>query len=267
VYICSPGESSSAYPCSATAHAAQLLIEQRNYPHIGTYVFKAEAALEAAGSKNDQGSKSSIANREGVQTRLEFATALAHLGQSNYDKAAYGFLKLGPAKLLGDWVGKVRRCDCNCHCKYLIIVRQIVAPGDIAIYGTLCALASLSRSAIRASVLENATFGVYIEQEPYVREMIDAYMSSKFKTVLELLERYSVSAHRISFRIIADLIFSPRLATTSTSISSHTCRSSQPSFGIAHSCSISNPSSLSGSGGWVKRSEWTSMRSSGRSSA
>ncbi|KAF8513194.1 26S proteasome subunit RPN7-domain-containing protein [Gautieria morchelliformis] len=151
----------------------QLLIEQRNYAHIGTYVFKAEAALDAAGSKNDQGSKTSIVNRESVQTKLDFSTALGCLGQCNYNKAAYGFLKLGHAKGLGDWLG------------------TLVAPGDIAIYGTLCALACLSRSAIRASLLENATFGVYIEQEPYVREMIDAYMNSKFKTVLELLERYS----------------------------------------------------------------------------
>lgn len=35
-------------------------------------------------------------------------------------------------------------------------------------------------------------FSVYIEQEPYVRELIDAYMSSNFKTVLQILERYSV---------------------------------------------------------------------------
>ena len=76
---------------------------------------------------------------------------------------------------------------------YFNLGRQLVTPGDIAIYGTLCALACLPRSAIRTSLLENSTFGVYIEQEPHIREMIDAYMSSKFKTVLELLERYSVN--------------------------------------------------------------------------
>lgn len=67
-----------------------------------------------------------------------------------------------------------------------------MAPGDIAIYGTLCALACLPRSAIQANLLGNAPFGFCIEQEPHIRDMIDAYMSSKFKTVLELLERYSV---------------------------------------------------------------------------
>jgi COP9 signalosome complex subunit 1 len=67
----------------------------------------------------------------------------------------------------------------------------VIAPGDIAIYGTLCALASYTRGAIKAQILENSIFGVYIEQETYVRELIEAYMSSNFKHVLDLLSRYS----------------------------------------------------------------------------
>ena len=70
---------------------------------------------------------------------------------------------------------------------------QLVAPADIAIYGTLCALSSYSRAAIKAQILENSVFGAYVEQEPYVRELIEAYMASKFKVVLEVLGRYSVS--------------------------------------------------------------------------
>jgi COP9 signalosome complex subunit 1 len=67
-----------------------------------------------------------------------------------------------------------------------------VAPGDIAIYGTLCALATFQRSAIKSKILENSVFGSYMEQEPYMRELIEAYMNSNFKVVLELLSRYSV---------------------------------------------------------------------------
>lgn len=69
---------------------------------------------------------------------------------------------------------------------------QLVAPGDIAIYGTICALASLSRSAIKAQLLRNPVFSAYIEQEAYVRDLIQAYMSSDFKKTLEILSRYSV---------------------------------------------------------------------------
>lgn len=41
-------------------------------------------------------------------------------------------------------------------------------------------------------MLQNDAFLVCIEYEPYVRELLEAYMNSKFSTVLELLERYSV---------------------------------------------------------------------------
>lgn len=54
----------------------------------------------------------------------------------------------------------------------------------------LCALATYPRTAIKAQVLDNDGFGIYIEQEPYVRELVEAYMASKFSTVLELLDRY-----------------------------------------------------------------------------
>ncbi|KAH0578571.1 hypothetical protein H2248_003718 [Termitomyces sp. 'cryptogamus'] len=169
----------------------ELLLEQRHYSHISTYVFKAEAALEAAQNSSNTGNggngdstgvptpsvttgkKKSSLERQQVQSKLELATALSHLGQASYEKAAQSFLRIGPAKELGDWIGTV------------------VSPGDIAVYGTLCALSALPRSALRSQLLHNAVFNVYIEQEPYMRELIEAYMGSNFKTVLELLNRYS----------------------------------------------------------------------------
>lgn len=204
----------------------QLLILQRNYSHISTYVFKADAALDAATASGSgsgstgSSSKKGSAEREKVQSKLDFATALSHLGQSNYEKAAYYFLRLGPSKQLGDWAGK------------------LVAPGDIAIYGTLCALSKLSRSAIKAQVVDNDTFAGYIEQEPYVRELIGSYMNSNFKTCLEILSRYSVS---ISVPFCTFPInCSNRHAISSTYISPHMSPGSPTSFGTGQLCSTSN---------------------------
>ncbi|KXN81035.1 COP9 signalosome complex subunit 1 [Leucoagaricus sp. SymC.cos] len=174
----------------------ELLMEQRNYGHLSTYVFKAEAALDAtavaavnaggsgttptstvgpsaAGASGANVKKKTPTEREIVQSRLELASALSYLGQGSYEKAAQSFLRIGSAKELGDWIGK------------------LITPSDIAIYGTLCALASMSRAAIKAQLLDNAVFGVYIEQEPYIRELLEAYINSNFKTALELLSRYS----------------------------------------------------------------------------
>ncbi|KAL0945917.1 hypothetical protein HGRIS_012200 [Hohenbuehelia grisea] len=159
----------------------ELLIEHRNYSHIATYVFKADAAIDAASSAAQASgatgaptsSKKGSAERDKVQSKLDFATGLSSLGQAHYEKAAMCFLRLGPPHQLGDWLGK------------------LVAPGDIAIYGALCSLASLSRSAIKAQVIDNPTFASYIEHEPYIRELIEAYMSSNFKVALDLLSKFS----------------------------------------------------------------------------
>lgn len=80
----------------------------------------------------------------------------------------------------------------------MMMIFQIAAPSDIAIYGVLCALATWSRSNIKSQLLDNEGFSVYIEQEPYIRELVEAYMGSRFSTVLEILERYSVRVSLLS---------------------------------------------------------------------
>ncbi|KAI0342371.1 hypothetical protein BDW22DRAFT_1357693 [Trametopsis cervina] len=163
----------------------ELLIESRNYSLITSYVYKAEPALDATtnslrnanqgptATAAPPGKEKIAAEREKVQSKLDLATAISHLGQGTYDKAATFFLKVGSIKSLEHWA------------------TTLVSPSDIAIYGTLCSLASFPRSIIKSHLLDNDTFGVFVEQEPYVRELVEAYMASKFKAVLEILERYS----------------------------------------------------------------------------
>jgi len=102
--------------------------------HLTTYIFKADAVLDSAASaaasssnnggdlvmattaasaakkKVTLGSRSS-AERDTYQSKLDLASTLLYLGQENYEKVAQCFLKLGLAKDLGDWVGKVRLSD------------------------------------------------------------------------------------------------------------------------------------------------------------
>jgi len=107
----------------------QLLIEQRNYANLTTYVFKADAALDASAaaaanntSSNSTGAQASSSSaakkrsseRENIQSKLDLAGALSYLGQGSYEKAAHSFLKIGNVKELGDWVGKVcQECFLN----------------------------------------------------------------------------------------------------------------------------------------------------------
>ena len=64
-------------------------------------------ALTPTQTQSQSSRGKNISEREQVQTKLDFALALSHLGTGAYEKAATAFLKLGPADQLGDWIGKV----------------------------------------------------------------------------------------------------------------------------------------------------------------
>ena len=106
------------------------MLEQQNYAHVSTYVFKAEAALDipqAGAEKEKEKEKEkkktagSTANpeREKIQSKLDLALGLSMLGQSNYERAAWSFLKVG--KNLDDWIGKVR-------CAHISLSRSNTSP-------------------------------------------------------------------------------------------------------------------------------------------
>lgn len=97
----------------------QLLIESRNYSLITSYVYKAEPALDATtnslrnanqgptATAAPPGKEKIAAEREKVQSKLDLATAISHLGQGTYDKAATFFLKVGSIKSLEHWATTV----------------------------------------------------------------------------------------------------------------------------------------------------------------
>ncbi|QRW13311.1 26S proteasome non-ATPase regulatory subunit 6 [Ceratobasidium sp. AG-Ba] len=198
--------------CTTASHvlqmnmsAVELLVEQLNYAQIYSYVFKAESALDSAvagagvtakdtatgAGSGAAGAGKNDAEYEKARCRLQLASGIAQLGQGNFQRAAWTFLKL--EKKMDDWLG------------------TLVAPSDIAIYGTLTALATLTRSQIKASVVESDTFGYFIEHEPYIREIIDAYTTNNFKVVLDLLERHWP-------RHALDIVLSPHISALTSLI-------------------------------------------------
>lgn len=88
----------------------EILLEQQNYAHLSTYIYKAETALDASQpAKNSKAGTAAAGSPERIkiQAKLEFASAMAEMGAGRYDKAAYAFLKM--KNDLGDWNGKVNR--------------------------------------------------------------------------------------------------------------------------------------------------------------
>ncbi|EJU01508.1 G protein pathway suppressor 1 [Dacryopinax primogenitus] len=155
----------------------ELLMEQESYNQLQNFVYKAESVIDpgiqnqdAKGAKKKPAAQPGLEDSPIVQSKLQVANALGFLGRGGYEQAARAFLQAGTQ--LGDW-------------------SSMITPGDMAVYASLCSLATLSRSAVKTLVLEDEKFCVYLEQEPYMRDILEAYMNSKFKTVLELLERHS----------------------------------------------------------------------------
>ena len=146
-------------------------------------MFKAESALDSIASSGLSGGsfghglsssgQKRVDQHHAVEAKLALCTALSHMFNMNYAKAAQDFLQHMSAAALAPWTG------------------SIVAVGDIGVYATLCALATLGRNELKARVLEGE--GLAGEGEG-MKELLDAWMASNFRAVLELLERFSVSA-------------------------------------------------------------------------
>jgi COP9 signalosome complex subunit 1 len=133
-------------------------VEQEDWLTVSTNSTKARAG---PGGPEDEPAGASM---------LTAAGALAHLAGGRYSEAAAEFLKVDPA------IGES--------------FNSVISQNDIAIYASLCALATMTRSQLKARVLERKEFREFLELEPQMRRAISAYYNLKFKTVLEILNDY-----------------------------------------------------------------------------
>jgi COP9 signalosome complex subunit 1 len=117
-----------------------------------------------------------IGLHQAVEANLALCTPLLHLANANYAKATHYFLQPMSAAALVPWN------------------RTIVPVAYIAVYATLCALATLGRSELDARVFESERLA---GDGDGVGELLNAWMASNFRAVLGLLEKYSVSVQFI----------------------------------------------------------------------
>ena len=68
--------------------------------------------------------------------------------------------------------------------------REVISANDVAVYGGLCALASMDRSELQTQVLANGDFRNFLELEPHIRRAINLFCNSKYSACLEVLEGY-----------------------------------------------------------------------------
>lgn len=134
-------------------NAILVSIEMGQFTHVTSYVSKAESSQDAL---------------EPVTiAKLRCAAGLAHLEGKKYKLAARKFLEVGPE--LGN--------------NYT----EVIAPQDVATYGSLCALASFDRAELKSKVIDNANFRNFLELVPEIRELINDFHTSHYASCLEYL--------------------------------------------------------------------------------
>ncbi|KAJ4374362.1 hypothetical protein N0V83_003103 [Neocucurbitaria cava] len=105
-------------------------------------------------------------------------TGLSHMAIGNYREAATNFLNTSPAYVTADPAANI------------VWQKEVLSPNDIAVYGGLCALASMDRSDLQNKVLAHTEFRNFLELEPHIRRAITLFCNSKYSACLEVLEGY-----------------------------------------------------------------------------
>ncbi|RQM08144.1 hypothetical protein DH86_00000591 [Scytalidium sp. 3C] len=136
----------------------EIGIEQRNWFSVTSNVQK----IKSVPSTDEE--------EKAIQPYLCAADGLAHLYMQDYQQAARDFLNTG--------VGMGSSCN------------TMISPNDVAVYGGLCALATMNRNELSSRVLENANFRTYLELEPHIRRAISSFVNGRYSACLSILESY-----------------------------------------------------------------------------
>ncbi|KIW48389.1 uncharacterized protein PV06_00982 [Exophiala oligosperma] len=151
--------------CTTASHIAStafriiaVAIEQKNWLAVQSQVHKI---------RNLQ-MKAEDANR--TFPKMQAAMGLQQMSIGEYREAALSFLNI----------------DASISDTY----SEVISSNDIAVYGGLCALASMDRPDLQARVLENHSFRNFLELEPHIRRAINFFCATKYSQCLEILESY-----------------------------------------------------------------------------
>src|ERR1700744_3188357 len=151
--------------CTTAPHIAStafriiaVAIEQRNWLAVQSQVHK----LRNIQLKPEESTRNN--------PKMQAATGLQKVSAGDSVEAAISFI--GTDSSLGDSYS------------------DVLTSNDVAVYGGLCALASMSRSELQIRVLENSNFRNFRELEPHTRRAITFFCGSKYSQCLEILESY-----------------------------------------------------------------------------
>ncbi|XP_014219474.1 COP9 signalosome complex subunit 1 isoform X1 [Copidosoma floridanum] len=161
----------------------KVSIYLQNWSHVISYVTKAQNTPDFP---NVQGKD----NNQAIVTKLKVAAGLAELATKKYKSAAKLFLN-----------ASLDHCD----------FPEILSPGNVALYGGLCALATFDRHELQKQVIFSSSFKLFLELEPQLRDIIFKFYESKYASCLKLLDE-------IKDNILLDMYIAPHVNTLYTQI-------------------------------------------------
>lgn len=149
-----------------TLHLIFVAIAQKQWGTVSSYCAK----LHTVTLKPEE--------RERIQPIDQACNALQYLQTNRYDQAANEFLRIDPAYVAAEAQANI------------VFQKEVMTGNDIAVYGGLCALASMDRETLQRRVLDNTGFRQFLELEPHIRRAISAFTQSKYTTCLQILDSY-----------------------------------------------------------------------------
>jgi COP9 signalosome complex subunit 1 len=180
-HYCAVGDMSNAFKafskmrefCTTSKQIAQMYFKllyvcvfQRNWVIAQSYQLKMQA-LQASDVEKAQ-----------YDPIFAACVGLAQLAQSNYRQAAVAFLGVDHSYTTPDPQAGI------------VFQRQVISPNDVAVYGGICALATMDRAELQRRILDNSSFRPILELEPHIRRAISMFCASKYTSCLGILESY-----------------------------------------------------------------------------
>ncbi len=83
---------------------------------------------------------------------------------------------------------------------------DIITPNNVAVYGSLCALATYDRRELQTNVIQSSAFKSFLELEPQIREILFKFNESKYAVCLKLMDK-------LKDNLLLDLYLSPHVNT------------------------------------------------------
>lgn len=156
--------------CTAPKHILDMslqiirvCIEQGNYMSVQSHIVKIRNLSRTPEEE------------EALKPKLCVAMGLTQLASGAFRDAAKSFLECPPT--LG------------------ASYNDVISSNDVAIYGGLCALASMERGQLKKEVLDNNDFRNFLELEPQMRKAISYFHTAKYSNCLQILEEYKNDYH------------------------------------------------------------------------